>query len=90
MKRDDWIASIESTPTTVTGTVTYDKPQFFKNKQNANVLFVDDATGGILLTGDMPSSVTSVIINGYQLKEFIPGNKKFSYRISVEDGTISE
>lgn len=90
MKRDDWIASIEATSTTVTGAVIYDKPQFFKNKQNSNVLFVDDATGGILLSGDMDVGVTTVIINGYQLKEFIAGNKKFSYRVSVEDGTIKE
>lgn len=45
MKRDDWVASIEGTPTTITGSIVYDKPRFFTNKQNSNVLFIDDATG---------------------------------------------
>lgn len=90
MKRDDWVASIESTPTTITGSIVYDKPAFFANKQNSNVLFLDDVTGGYLLSGNMDASVSAVIINGYQLKEFRAGNKKFSYRVSVEDGTIKE
>lgn len=90
MKRDDWVASIESTPTTITGNIIYDKPAFFTNKQDSTVLFLSDATGGILLTGNMPSTVTTVIINWYQLKEFRAGNKKFNYRVSTEDKTIVE
>jgi len=90
MKRDDWVASIESTSTTITGSIVYDKPSFFVNKQNSNILFINDATGGLLLSGNIPNTVTSVIINGYQLKEFRPGNKKFSYRVSLEDKTIVE
>lgn len=90
MKRDDWITAIESRSTTITWSITYDKPKFFTNKQNSNVLFIDNATGGILLSWNMDPSVTAVIINGYKLKEFKPWNRKFNYRISVEDKTIQE
>lgn len=90
MKKNDWISSIESIPTTITGWIIYDKPRFFKNKQNSNVLFLNDATWWVLLTGNIDASVTSVIINWYQLKEFRAGNKNFSYRVSVEDETIKE
>jgi hypothetical protein len=44
MKKDDWIRTLESTSTTITGAISYDKSQFFSNKQNSNVLFVNDAT----------------------------------------------
>jgi hypothetical protein len=90
MKRDDWVRTIEEIPTTLTGNIVYDKPRFFTNRDNSNVLFVNNASGGILLSGVFDASVSSVIINGYQLKEFPVGNKKFSYRVSVEDGTIQE
>lgn len=90
MKRDDWIASIEATPTTITGGIVYDKPQFFTNKQNSNVLFLSDVTGWILLSGNMDASVSTVIINGYQLKEFRAWNQKFSYRVSLDDKTLQE
>ncbi len=90
MKKDDWIRTLESTSTTITGAISYDKSQFFSNKQNSNVLFVNDATWWILLTGNMDANVSDVIINWYQLKEFRPWNKKFSYRVSVEDKTIVE
>jgi hypothetical protein len=90
MKRDDWVRTIDEISTTLTGNIVYDKPRFFTNKENSNVLFANSASGGILLSGVFDASVSSVIINGYQLKEFPVGNKKFSYRVSVEDGTLQE
>jgi hypothetical protein len=45
MKRDDWVTTIESTSTYLTGDIVYDKPVFFSNKQNSNTLFYSDATG---------------------------------------------
>jgi Bacterial extracellular solute-binding proteins, family 5 Middle len=90
MKRDDWVRTIDEIPTTLTGNITYDKPRFFVNKEDSNVLFLESASGGILLSGVFDATVSSVIINGYQLKEFPVGNKKFSYRVSVEDGTLQE
>jgi ABC-type transport system substrate-binding protein len=42
------------------------------------------------LSGTMGSTVSTVIINWYQLKEYKAGNKKFSYRVSLEDGTLKE
>jgi ABC-type transport system substrate-binding protein len=90
MKRDDWVRTIDEIPTTLTGNIVYDKPRFFSNKEESNVLFVQSASGWILLSGVFDASVESVIINGYQLKEFAVGNKKFSYRVSAEDGTIQE
>jgi hypothetical protein len=90
MKRDDWVRSIDEISTTLTGNIVYDKPRFFTNKEDSNVLFVNSASGGILLSGVFGASISSVIINGYQLKEFPIGNKKFSYRVSVEDGTLTE
>jgi ABC-type transport system substrate-binding protein len=90
MKRDDWVRTIDEISTTLTGGIIYDKPRFFTNREESNVLFLDSASGGVLLSGNFDASISSVIINGYQLKEFRPGNKKFSYRVSVEDGTIQE
>lgn len=88
MKRDDWISEIDSTPTTVTGSIVYDAPRFFSNK--ANVIFLDDAKNGFLLSGRFPNTIQSVIVNGYQLQEFRPGNEVFSYRVSLEDNTLVE
>lgn len=90
MKRDDWINSIDSTPVTITGSIVYDAPKYFINKQKSNVLFYDNADGGILLSGEFDAKVSSVIINWYTLQEFRPGNQKFSYRISLENETLIE
>jgi hypothetical protein len=43
IKRDELLAKIEKIPTTLTGGFTYDAPKYFQNKQNSNILFVDDA-----------------------------------------------
>lgn len=90
MKRDDWVSQIESTPTTITGEIIYDKPKYFTNRVNSNVLFVDTESGELVLNGSFDGSVTAVIINGYQLKEFRAANKKFTYRVSLEAGTMKE
>lgn len=90
MKRDEWIHKIESDPTYLTGNIIYDAPKFFTNKSKSNTLFVENASGGVLLTGNMDNTVTSIIINGYQLKEYQPWNKRFSYRVSIEEWTLKE
>ncbi len=44
MKRDDWVRTIDEIPTTLTGGIIYDKPRFFSNKEDSNVLFLDSAS----------------------------------------------
>lgn len=90
MKRDDWISQIENISTTVTGSIIYDRPRYFTNKANSNVLFLDAKDGELLLNGKFDPNVSAVIINGYQLKEFKAGNKQFAYRVSIADGTMKE
>ncbi len=90
IKKDERIAKIDATPTTFSGSVQYDAPKFFQNKQNTNVFFTDDAKWGILLRWKVPDTVTEVLINGYSLKEFIANNGDFSYRVSLENGTLKE
>lgn len=30
------------------------------------------------------------MINGYSLKEYLPGNSRFTYKVSIQDGTLIE
>jgi hypothetical protein len=62
--------------------------KYWSNKADVTTLFVDDIPKEIVLTGKVPANTQSVTINGYTLKEFIPGNTTFSYKVSVSDGTL--
>lgn len=42
----------------------------------------------MILTGNVPSNTESVEINGYTLKEFIPGGTNFAYKVSSSGGTL--
>lgn len=90
VKKDELLSRIEKESTFVTGSITYDTPKHFINKQNSQILFVDDVAGWVLLRGAVPTNIKEVIINNYKLREFLPGNKVFQYRITEEAGTIRE
>jgi len=36
----------------------------------------------------VPANIAKVYINGYELKEYIAGNTKFTYRVSTENTTL--
>lgn len=89
-KKEEILADIDSTSTTVTGGIEYERPSFFQNKSNSLILFADSASGGIILRGKVPPKTESVSINGYTLREFQPGNTSFVYRVGPENNTLSE
>lgn len=89
-KKMDILQDIENEPTTLTGGFVYDKPRFFENRQNSNVLFLapPDKDKWMILYGNVPANTTSVSIGEYTLQEFRPGNTEFAYKISEANGTI--
>lgn len=89
LRKDEILANIDITPTTVTWGIEYEHPSFFKNKSNSLILFADSASGGILLSGIVPKDADSVSINGYSLQEYRPGNTTFVYRVSKESTTLT-
>jgi hypothetical protein len=42
------------------------------------------------LSGTVPNFTAQVLINDYTLREYIPGNTLYVYRVSVENGTLKE
>ena len=42
------------------------------------------------ISGKVPTDTTSVSVNDYTLKEFTLGSPRFSYAVSLTDGTLKE
>ncbi len=91
MKIAERISLLDTTNIVLTGaSIQYGTTNFFTLPGKQKVLFSEIAEGSILLTGNVPTSAQSVFINGYELKEFIPGNAKFSYRVALENQALKE
>ncbi len=91
MKPIERISLLEKTPIVLTGSsVDYGKNSYFISPTKQKILFTEVADGSLLLTGNVPVGTKSVSISGYGLKEFLPGNTSFSYRVSLENQTLIE
>jgi hypothetical protein len=92
LKREEMIENIQKQPTIIndTGSIVYDKIRFFATKDQSSILFVNDVKEGVPLSGTVPNFTASVSINDYILKEYIPGNDQYVYRVSPENGTLKE
>jgi hypothetical protein len=88
-RKSEILSLIDAESTTITGSIVYDTPKFFRNKNNALVLFVDkiDKTG-IRLSGKPPKGTENITINGRSLLEFKKENPDFFYRISEENKNV--
>ncbi|MCK5472078.1 hypothetical protein KAI54_02730 [Candidatus Gracilibacteria bacterium] len=51
-----------------------------------NFFATDDAE--FFIEGSIPENSTKIVVNGYQLSRFMAGNKSWSYRASVNLGTL--
>ncbi len=87
-KKTEIISKIEQSSTSVSGEIVFKPTKYWTNKANIATLFVDSVPAEIILTGNVPIDTQSVSVNGYTLKEYIPGNTIFSYKVSVLWGTL--
>ncbi len=87
-KKPEIISKIEQTSTTVSGEIQFEKTKYWTNKANVNTVFVDEFKDEIILTGNVPANTESVEINGYTLKEYIPGGTNFAYKVGTVAGTL--
>jgi len=87
-KKPEIISKIEQSSTTVSGEIQFEKAKYWTNKANVTTIFVDEFKDEIVLTGNVPSNTESVEINGYTLKEYIPGGTNFAYKVSTVAGTL--
>ncbi len=83
-KKTEILSRIDATSTTVSGEAVLPPARYWSTRSGSTTVFVSDikADDGISLTGKIPSSTTSVTINGYTLREFSPGNTSFVYRVT--------
>ncbi|NRH21246.1 hypothetical protein HOO68_04335 [Candidatus Gracilibacteria bacterium] len=87
-KKPEIISKIEQTNTTVSGEISFESAKYWTNKANVTTLFIDEFKDEIILTGNVPSNTESVEINGYTLKEYIPGGTNFAYKVNTVAGTL--
>jgi hypothetical protein len=70
--------------------IVYDKSIYFDTPGRDKIIRSEVADGVITLAGNVPTWVKSVMINGYTLQEFRPGNNRFTYKVSLADSTLKE
>ncbi len=90
-KPDEKINSIEKETGILTGaSIIYENNIFIDTPSKKNIVFTEVADGTITISGRVPGGVKNIVINGYTLKEFTPGNPRFSYKVSLEGWTLIE
>jgi len=88
-RKSEILSLIDNESTTVTGSITYDVPKFFKNKSNALILFIDKIDkNGTRLSWKPPKGTETISINWHDLLEFKKENPEFFYRISEENQNL--
>ncbi len=70
--------------------VVYEDNRFIELPSKKNIFFTEEADGEMLIAGKVPAGVSAVTVNDYTLKEFSPGNNRFSYKIDLQDETLKE
>ena len=90
-KADDRISSLDQETGMLTGSsVEYGNNNYFDTPSKSKIFFSEVAGGEITLAGNVPIGIKSVLINGYALKEYLPGNGRFTYKVSLDDGSLVE
>ena len=90
-KVDDRLSTLEKENGMLTGSsVDYGSNLYFDTPSKSKIIFSEVAEGIISLAGNVPIGMKWVSINGYSLKEYVPGNNRFTYKVSLEDGTLKE
>lgn len=90
-KVDESIALLDANTGLLSGSsIVYDKSIYFDTPSRDKVIWSEVADGELTLAGNVPTWVKSVIINGYTLQEFRPWNNRFTYKVSLTDGTLKE
>lgn len=90
-KKSEIVSRIEQTNTTiVSGELPLKTAKYWSNKGDVTTLFVQGSPDETILTGNVPKNTQSVTINWYTLKEYVPGNTSFSYRVSALWWTLVE
>ena len=84
------VSKLNQSSTTVSGEATYPIAKYWNNKADVTTLFIDTPTNELVLSGKVPTSTTTVSVNGYVLQEFKPGNTTFAYKVSTASGTIRD
>ena len=90
-KVDESIALLDANTGLLSGSsIVYDKSIYFDTPSRDKVIWSEVADGELTLAGNVPTWVKSVIINGYTLQECRPWNNRFTYKVSLTDGTLKE
>ena len=89
-KKSEILSKIESVSTTLSGEPVFEKTKYWNTSVWFNTLYVSEKTSEIILTGTVPTDTVSIEINGYALKEFVPGNTNFVYKVTTASGTLIE
>lgn len=87
-KKSALLSEASSENTTLTSGASIPKLQYFANAGGASILYSDDPAGEISLFGNVPTSTTSISINGYTLQEYTAGAPRFVYKITTDAGTL--
>lgn len=90
-KIDAKIASLDKETGILTGSsVNYGENTWIDAPTKKKIWFTEVADGILTIAGKAPTDAKTVSINDYNLKEYIPGNWRFSYKVSVADNTLQE
>jgi hypothetical protein len=68
--------------------IVYPDNKYIELPSKKSIIYSEVADGNILISGRVPAGVKSVMVNDYTLKEYTPGNNRFSYKVSLADGTL--
>ena len=90
-KADDRMSALEQDNGMLSGSsIEYGTNIYFDTPSKSKIVLSEVAWGEITLAGNVPIGVQAVMINGYSLKEYLPGNSRFTYKVSIQDGTLIE
>jgi hypothetical protein len=90
-KVDERLALLEKDNGMLTGiTIEFPNNVYIDTPTKKNTHFSEVADGTITIAGNVPLGTKNVIINGYTLQEFLPGNNRFTYKVSLENKTLVE
>lgn len=87
-KKSEILSKLEQSSTLISGEVTYSNAKYWKTKSNVTTNFIDEFKNELILTGKVPANTETVTINGYSLREYIPGSTIFAYKVSTLWGTL--
>ena len=70
--------------------IVYQDNAFVDLPTKKNTYFTEVADGTILISGKVPTGIKNIYINDYLLKEYRPGNNRFSYKVGFDEKSLKE